>query len=204
MFWWTVNKLRWSDPASLPDTIVIWDDNQISIEDDTSVAFTEDPVARYAAYGWHTQTVDWRGADGPYEEDVPALHAAIENAKATTDRPSFIRLRTIIGWPAPTKQNTGGIHGAKLGADEVAATKRILGVDPETQFHVDDEVREHSLAVVGRGAKIRQEWDANFAAWQSANPDRAALLEHGPTPLHRKSFAPVAQSNLFETNEFLS
>jgi transketolase len=161
----------------LGNLIVIWDDNQISIEDDTSVAFTEDPVARYSAYGWHTQTIDWRGTDGPYEEDVPALHAAIETAKATTDRPSFIRLRTTIGWPAPTKQNTGGIHGAKLGADEVAATKRILGVDPEAQFHVDDEVREHSLAILGRGAKIRQEWEENFAAWQSANPDRAALLE---------------------------
>jgi transketolase len=160
----------------LGNLILIWDDNQISIEDATSVAFTEDAVARYAAYGWHTQTVDWRGADGPYEEDVPALHAAIENAKATTDRPSFIRLRTIIGWPAPTKQNTGGIHGAKLGADEVAATKRILGVDPEAQFQVEDEVREHALAVVGRGAEIREEWQESFAAWQSAHPDRAALL----------------------------
>jgi transketolase len=160
----------------LGNLILIWDDNQISIEDATSVAFTEDAVARYAAYGWHTQTVDWRGADGPYEEDIPALHAAIENAKATTDRPSFIRLRTIIGWPAPTKQNTGVIHGAKLGADEVAATKRILGVDPEAQFQVEDEVREHALAVVGRGAEIREEWEADFAAWQSAHPDRAALL----------------------------
>ncbi|HEX6335760.1 MAG TPA: transketolase, partial [Jiangellaceae bacterium] len=161
----------------LGNLILIWDDNQISIEDDTSVAFTEDAVARYAAYGWHTQTVDWRGSDGPYHEDVAALHAAIENARATTDRPSFIRLRTIIGWPAPTKQNTGGIHGSKLGADEVAATKRILGVDPEAQFQVDDEVREHALAVVDRGAKIRQAWDESFSAWRSAHSDRAALLD---------------------------
>ena len=161
----------------LGNLIVIWDDNQISIEDDTSVAFTEDVAARYAAYGWHTQTVDWRGHGGPYHEDVHELHAAIENAKATPDRPSFIALRTIIGWPAPNKQDTGAIHGAKLGADEVAATKRILGVDPEARFQVDDDVRDHALGVRERGAKARQEWDDTFTAWQSANPDRAALLQ---------------------------
>jgi transketolase len=161
----------------LGNLIVIWDDNQISIEDDTSVAFTEDVVARYAAYGWHTQTVDWRGNGGPYDEDVDALHAALENAKATTDRPSFIALRTIIGWPAPNKQDTGAIHGAKLGADEVAATKRILGVDPDAQFLVDNEVREHALGVRDRGTKARQEWEERFATWQVADPDRATLLE---------------------------
>ena len=161
----------------LGNLIVIWDDNQISIEDDTSIAFTEDVVARYAAYGWHTQTVDWRGGDGPYHEDVPTLHAALENAKASTDRPSFIALRTIIGWPAPNKQDTGAIHGAKLGADEVAATKRILGVDPDARFQVDDDVRAHTLDVRDRGAKAHAEWQERFTAWQSANPDRAGLLE---------------------------
>jgi transketolase len=161
----------------LGNLVVIWDDNKISIEDDTDIAFTEDTLARYAAYGWHTQAVDWRGTAGPYHEDVHALHAAIENAKATTDRPSFIALRTIIGWPAPNKQDTGAIHGAKLGADEVAATKRILGVDPDAQFQVDDDVREHALDVRNRGAKARLEWKEPFTAWQTANPDRAALLQ---------------------------
>jgi transketolase len=114
----------------LGNLVVIWDDNQISIEDDTSIAKSEDVAARYAAYGWHVQHVDWRSADG-YAEDVGALAGAIEAAKAETDRPSFIALRTIIGWPAPSKQNTGKIHGSALGKDEVAATKQILGFSPE-------------------------------------------------------------------------
>jgi transketolase len=160
----------------LGNLIVIWDDNQISIEDDTSIAFTEDATARYAAYGWHTQVVDWRGSDGPYREDVGALHQAIENAKAATDRPSFIRLSTIIGWPAPTKQDTGPIHGSKLGADEVAATKRILGFDPDQDFTVADDVREHALAVRERGASIHKKWEERFAEWQAADLERAALL----------------------------
>ena len=160
----------------LGNLIVIWDDNQISIEDDTSVAFTEDVAARYAAYGWHVQSVDWRGDDGPYHEDVEALSVALDAATAETGRPSFIRLRTIIGWPAPNAQNTGAAHGAKLGADEVAATKRILGVDPDGQFAVDDEVRTHALDVRERGAKAHQEWDERFARWQADNPDQAALL----------------------------
>ncbi|MFW6203515.1 MAG: transketolase [Actinomycetota bacterium] len=161
----------------LGNLILIWDDNQISIEDDTSVAFTEDVAARYAGYGWHVQTVDWRGSDGPYHEDVEALHRAIESAKATTDRPSFIRLRTIIGWPAPTKQDTGAIHGAKLGGEEVAATKRILGFDPDEQFPVAEQVREHALAVRDRAAKVRTAWEERFAAWRAANPQRSVLLD---------------------------
>ncbi|HSI92354.1 MAG TPA: transketolase [Jiangellaceae bacterium] len=161
----------------LGNLILIWDDNQISIEDDTRVAFTEDVAARYAAYGWHVQTVDWCGANGPYREDVEALNAAIENAKAEIGRPSFIALRTIIGWPAPNAQDTGAVHGAKLGVDEVAATKRILGFEPEQQFPVADDVRKHALGVRDLGAKAHQEWDEQYVAWQAADPDRAKLLD---------------------------
>jgi transketolase len=161
----------------LGNLILIWDDNEISIEDDTQIAFTEDVVARYAAYGWHTQTVDWRGGDGPYTEDVPALDAAIAAAKAETGRPSFIALRTIIGWPAPNKQDTGAIHGSKLGADEVAAAKETLGFDPGRSFEVAAEVRAHALGVRDRGASVRKEWERQFADWQTANPDAAALLD---------------------------
>ncbi|HEX6195328.1 MAG TPA: transketolase [Jiangellaceae bacterium] len=161
----------------LGNLILIWDDNQISIEDDTSVAFNEDAAARYEAYGWHVQTVDWRGADGPYREDVPALHAALEAAKSETDRPSFIRLRTIIGWPAPNKQDTGPIHGSKLGADEVAATKKILGFDPEKGFDVAPEVFEHAVNVRERGADLHKQWDLAYETWRQRNPDGAALLD---------------------------
>ena len=113
----------------LGDLIVFYDQNHISIEDDTDVSFSEDVAARYAAYGWHVQTMDWRTPDG-YVEDVDSLLAAIDAAKQETGRPSLIVLNTIIGWPAPTKQNTGQAHGAALGEDEVAATKTRLGFDP--------------------------------------------------------------------------
>ncbi len=104
----------------LGNLVLLWDDNHISIEDDTAIAFGEDTVARYEAYGWHVQRVDWLGDDGSYSEDVQALHAALVAARAETSRPSFIALRTIIGWPAPTKQNTFKAHGSALGAEEVA------------------------------------------------------------------------------------
>lgn len=160
----------------LGNLVVLWDDNEISIEDDTNIAFTEDVVARYAAYGWHTQVVDFT-ANGQYREDPEAIFRAIEAAKAVTDRPSFIAVRTIIGWPAPKKQNTGAIHGSALGADEVAATKKILGADPEKSFDVDEEVLEHAREVVARGRALRAEWDVRYAAWREANPERAALLD---------------------------
>ena len=163
----------------LGNLVLIWDDNQISIEDDTSIAFSEHVQARYQAYGWHVQTVDWLGGDrpaGPYHEDVQALYAALQAARDETDRPSFIALRTIIGWPAPTKQNTGAAHGSALGGDEVAATKKALGFDPGQTFQVADDVREHALKVRERGAALRKEWDERFAAWQAAQPERAALL----------------------------
>ncbi|MGH8774682.1 MAG: transketolase [Jiangellaceae bacterium] len=163
----------------LGNLVLLWDDNQISIEDDTSVAFSEVVQDRYAAYGWHVQTVDWLGGqrpDGPYHEDVQALYAALRAARAETDRPSFIALRTIIGWPAPTKQNTGIAHGSALGAEEVAATKAVLGFDPDRTFQVAHEVREHALAVRDRGAALRKEWDERFAEWQAGQPHRNALL----------------------------
>jgi transketolase len=163
----------------LGNLVLIWDDNQISIEDDTRVAFSEDVSARYEAYGWHVQTVDWVGGErqeGPYQEDVEALHPALLAARQETARPSFIALRTIIGWPAPTKQNTGTAHGSALGADEVAATKKLLGFDPEQTFAVAEDVREHALAVRDRGAALHKAWNERFAAWQAANPERAALL----------------------------
>ena len=119
--------------------IVIWDDNKISIEHETDIAFGEDVLKRYEAYGWHTQRVDWVTPEG-YKEDPDALLDAIENAKAETGKPSIIALSTIIGWPSPTKQNTGGVHGSALGADEVAGLKKVLGFDPEQTFVVEPEV----------------------------------------------------------------
>src|SRR5690625_1557487 len=156
--------------------VVIWDDNRISIEDDTSIAFSEDVVARYEAYGWHTQEVDFT-ATGDYIEDPEAVFHALEAAKAVTDRPSFIRVRTIIGWPAPNKQSTGAIHGSALGAEEVAATKRVLGADPDKTFDVDDEVLAHAREVSKRGQTLHAEWDERYAQWRKRNPERAALLD---------------------------
>ena len=164
----------------LGNLVLLWDDNQISIEDDTRVAFSEDVPARYQAYGWHVQKVDWVGGsnrEGPYREDVGALYTALQAARDETDRPSFIALRTIIGWPAPTKQNTGAAHGSALGTEEVAATKKLLGFDPAQTFPVADDVREHALAVRDRGAAMRKAWADRFAAWQGANPEQAELLD---------------------------
>ncbi|MDT5025227.1 MAG: transketolase, partial [Micromonosporaceae bacterium] len=158
----------------LGNLVFIWDDNQISIEDDTNIAKSEDVAARYEAYGWHVQRVNWRGENG-YHEDVAALYEAIGAAKAETGRPSFIALRTIIGWPAPTKQNTGKAHGSALGKDEVAATKKILGFDPEQTFEVPTEVLTHARAVVERGRAIHAEWETGFQTWGADNPDRFAL-----------------------------
>ncbi|ADD42105.1 transketolase [Stackebrandtia nassauensis] len=160
----------------LGNLIVLYDDNQISIEDDTNIALSEDVNERYAAYGWHTQTVDWRPG-GKHAEDVDALYQAIEKAKRVTDKPSFISLKTIIGWPAPNKQNTGGIHGSKLGTDEAAETKRILGFDPEQSFEVTDEVIGHTRGAVDRGRAERERWQSDFDAWAQANPKRAELYE---------------------------
>ncbi len=163
----------------LGNLTVVWDDNHISIEGDTDIAFTEDVLKRYEAYGWHVQFVDWtKTSDGSaYHEDVDALNAALDAAAAETTRPSIIGLRTIIAWPSPGKQNTHGAHGSKLGGDEVKALKAVLGFDPEKTFDVDPEVIAHTRRIGERNAPYRQEWEARFAAWREANPERAALLD---------------------------
>ena len=161
----------------LGNLTLLWDDNRISIEDDTNIAFTEDVAARYEAYGWHVQTVDWTNGGTEYVEDVQALWDAYQAAEAVTDRPSFIQLRTIIAWPTPNAQGTGGSHGSALGDDEIKATKELLGFDPEKTFVVDDDVIEHTHAARDRAAAERTSWQASFDAWTSANPEAAALLE---------------------------
>ncbi|MFJ8686882.1 transketolase [Micromonospora wenchangensis] len=164
----------------LGNLTLIYDDNEISIEDDTRIAKSEDVAARYAAYGWHVQTVDWRAGDadqGDYHEDVEALYQALLAAKAETGRPSFIALRTIIGWPAPNKKNTGKIHGSALGGDEVKATKEILGFDPQQSFQVDEEVLAHARGVLTRGTEAEQAWTGEFDGWAQANPERKALYD---------------------------
>jgi transketolase len=160
----------------LGNLIVLYDDNSISIEDDTNIAKSEDVCARYEAYGWHVQRVDWRHPTG-YSEDAEALNEAFRSARAETGRPSLISLKTIIGWPAPHKQNTGAAHGSALGADEVAATKQILGFDPAVDFPVEDEALAHARKVTDRGKQLHAAWDERFAAWAAANPDRKALLD---------------------------
>ncbi|WP_169582650.1 transketolase [Microbacterium thalassium] len=160
----------------LGNLIAIYDSNQISIEDDTNVAYSEDVAKRYEAYGWHVQIVDWKKS-GEYAEDVAELYAAIEAAKGETDKPSLIILRTIIGWPSPGKQNTGKIHGSALGADELAATKKVLGFDPEQTFAVADDVLAHTRSLAERAAEERAAWQESFDAWAASNPERKALLD---------------------------
>jgi transketolase len=161
----------------LGNLTVIYDANRISIEGDTDIAFTEDVAKRYEAYGWHVQTVDWTHDATTYEEDVPELYAAIQAAEAVTDRPSLIVLRTVIAWPAPNAQGTGKAHGSALGADEVAATKEILGFDPEQTFEVPDDVLAHTRSLLERGKAWNAEWDKQYEAWATANPDKAEILE---------------------------
>ncbi|WP_081744572.1 transketolase [Arthrobacter sp. H14] len=160
----------------LGNMVVLYDQNHISIEDDTDVSFSEDVLKRYEAYGWHVQRVDWTKT-GEYVEDVAELYGALKAAKQETSKPSIIALRTIIGWPAPNKQNTGKVHGSALGADEVAAVKKELGFDPEQQFQVDSEVLEHARQVVQRGKEERAEWEKSFSGWKDAHPEENQLLQ---------------------------
>ncbi len=161
----------------LGNLTVLYDDNHISIEDDTNVAFSEDVAARYESYGWHVQKIDWINGGQEYVEDVQALYDAFQAAAAVTDKPSFIQLRTIIAWPAPTKQNTGASHGSALGADEIAATKKLLGFDPDQTFEVAENVLAHAQAARTRGTELQKEWQASFDAWKTTNDDAAALLD---------------------------
>ena len=165
----------------LGNLVLLYDDNNISIEDDTAVAFSEDVAKRYEAYGWHVQTVDWTNDGKGYEENVKALFAAYKAAKAETGRPSFIRLRTIIGWPAPTKQNTGKAHGSALGDEEVAATKKILGFDPDRTFDVSEEVLAHTRAAVERGKREQAGWQDKYDAWAAKAGDRKAVFDRMQT-----------------------
>jgi len=160
----------------LGNLVVVYDDNRISIEDDTAIAKSEDVLARYAAYGWHVQRVAWRTPEG-YREDVGALHRALLAARDHAAAPSIIALSTIIGWPAPHKQNTGEAHGTALGAPEVAATKEILGFDPAVDFPAEDEAVARAREVGDRGKQARAQWEERFGAWSAANPLGRTLLD---------------------------
>jgi transketolase len=161
----------------LGNLILLYDDNHISIEDDTNVAFSENVLMRYEAYGWHTQAVDFLADDGSYTENVAALQAAYENAKAETGRPSIIKLRTIIAWPAPDAQNTGAAHGSALGEDEVRATKEVLGFAPDKHFAIDDEVLSHARKVIERGRAAHEKWQQQFDAWAAEYPQRKEFYD---------------------------
>ena len=161
----------------LGNLILIYDDNHISIEDDTEIAKSEDVAARYEAYGWHVQHVDWVRPDGGYTEDVQALYDALIAARNETGRPSMIKLRTIIGWPAPHKKNTGAAHGSALGAEEVAETKKILGFDPAISFPEAPDLVAHARGVMERGQAAHAEWDEPFAEWAKANGGRKELFD---------------------------
>ena len=160
----------------LGNLIVLYDDNSISIEDDTNIAKSEDVAARYEAYGWHVQRLSWRQAEG-YHEDVQSLYDAIQTARQNTTQPSFISLRTIIAWPAPDAQNTGAAHGAALGEKEVAATKKVLGFDPAVSFPAADDLVAHARKVADRGKEAHARWDEEFAEWSSAHPKQRELLD---------------------------
>ena len=173
-----------SEAASLAGTqqlgnlIAIYDDNDISIEGNTDIAFTEDVSARFEAYGWQVLDVDWRTGPDGYTENLEALHEAIVAARAETGRPSLIRLHTIIAWPSPTKQGQASSHGSTLGGEEIAGLKRALGLDPEQSFILPDDVVSHTRKRAADNARTaRQDWDERFAAWQRTTPEGAALLE---------------------------
>lgn len=154
----------------LGNLIVFYDRNQISIEDDTNIALCEDTAARYRAYGWHVQEVEGG-------ENVVGIEEAIANAQAVTDRPSFIALRTVIGYPAPNLMDTGKAHGAALGDDEVAAVKKIVGFDPDKTFQVREDVLTHTRGLVARGKQAHERWQLEFDAWVRREPERKALLD---------------------------
>lgn len=154
----------------LGNLIVFYDRNQISIEDDTNIALCEDTAARYRAYGWHVQEVEGG-------ENVVGIEEAIANAQAVTDRPSFIALRTVIGYPAPNLMDTGKAHGAALGDDEVAAVKKIVGFDPDKTFQVREDVLTHTRGLVARGKQAHERWQLEFDAWARCEPERKALLD---------------------------
>jgi len=164
----------------LGNLTLIYDQNHISIEDDTNISFSEDVGKRYEAYGWHVVTVDWRSSwstGGAYVEDVDALLAAIESGKSVGDKPTLVILKTVIAWPAPTKQDTGKSHGSALGEDEIAATRTLLGFDPGRTFEVGEDVLARAREVMARGKVAHAEWDKGYAGWRASHPERAAVLD---------------------------
>jgi transketolase len=178
----------------LGNLILLWDDNHISIEGDTESAVSEDTVKRYEAYGWHVQRVAPK-PDG--DLDPNAIYDAIEVAKKVTDRPSFIAMRSIIAWPAPHAQNTEAAHGSALGEDEVAATKRVLGFDPDKSFQVADEVIEHTRKALDRGRAAKADWEKSFQEWRSGNAERAAefdRMSEGELPTGWEEKLPVFEA----------
>jgi transketolase len=183
----------------LGNLVLLWDDNHISIEGDTETAVSEDTLKRYEAYGWHVQRV------APLDNgdlDPQGLYEALLAAKAETERPSFIAMRSIIAWPAPHAQNTEAAHGSALGEDEVRATKEVLGFDPDQHFEVTDEVIAHTRRAADRGREARAEWEKQFAAWRTANPERAADFDRisaGELPAGWESHLPT-----FETGSSLA
>lgn len=158
----------------LANLVVIYDDNHISIEGNTAVSFTEDVLARYQSYGWNVLHVDMR-SDGSI--DVPALDQALGEATSQNQKPTLVRVRNIIGWPAPKLQNTGKIHGSALGEAEVAATKEILGTDATKSFQIADEVLSHTRKVSIRGAVAHSDWNVQLDSWSNANPESATLYQ---------------------------
>lgn len=181
----------------LGNLVVIYDSNQISIEDDTNISFSESVNDRYLSYGWHTQTVDWKKT-GNYVEDLHELYEAIQRAKAETEKPSLIILRTIIGWPSPKKQNSGKIHGSALGAEELAALKQVLGFDPEKTFDVATEVIEHTRGYQKHASEVRAQWQADFDAWAEKNIEQKKLLDRllsGAAPAGLEAALPRFESS---------
>ena len=173
---------------------VIYDDNQISIEGNTHNAFTEDVSMRYRAYGWHVIDVA-AAADG--NVDIAALDAAMVAAKKESTKPTLIRLKTVIAWPAPTLRGTGKSHGSALGEQEIAATKLLLGLKPDEHFAMPNEVLTHVRQVKVRGAARRSEWNIAFDEWSSANTDAATLLQRlqkRELPANWDSHLPVFES----------
>ncbi|MGW0693909.1 transketolase [Streptomyces sp. NPDC002738] len=158
----------------LGNLVFVYDDNHISIEGDTATAFSEDVLKRYEAYGWHVQRIE-PSADG--DIDVRALYEALTAARAETGRPSIIAMRTIIAWPAPNAQNTEASHGSALGAEEIAATKRVLGFDPEQSFQVEPEVLAHAREALDRGAEAHAAWDKQISEWRTVDPEHAELFD---------------------------
>ena len=183
----------------LGNLTMIYDANQISIEDQTDISFSEDVAARYRAYGWDVVDVDWRGdGDGAaYVENVDALLAALEKSKKGK-RPTLVQLHTIIAWPSPTKQDTGKSHGSALGDAEIAATKELLGFSPAKTFEVDRAVLAHTRLAGKRGKAAHKAWDKRYAAWRRANPDRAGLLDRlvaGDLPAGLDAALPVFEAD---------